>query len=154
MLVAVCSLWDDFLSASSQSPVKHTRFTPPAWHQTHLKISIFLRGNVTVGCYKKGGPLPTDNFPLSAETPKKTPQKTPVSRRLSRYTLQRMAQLVCVWQSGYSKAPPTTSTNCSQPIGCMTVSDATPNTTGQPISALMAIWLNVEDQKIEIIVLF
>ena len=86
-------------------------FTPPAWHQTHLNISIFLSGNVSVGCYKTGGPLTTDSFPLSAEIPKKTPQKkTPVSRRLSRYTLQRMVQLlfcvcVCVCDSQTTVRP-------------------------------------------------
>ena len=121
-------------------------FTPPAWHQTHLNISIFLSGNVSVGCYKTGGPLTTDSFPLSAEIPKKTPEKnssftTPVPLHSTTYgstSVLCVCVCVCVWQPDYSKAPPTTSMNCSQPIVCMTVSDATPNATRQPISALMA----------------
>ena len=134
-------------------------FTPPAWHQTHLNISIFLSGNVSVGCYKTGGPLTTDSFPLSAEIPKKTPQKnssftTPVPLHSTTYgSTSVLCVCVCVCDSQTTVRPRPlrawTAANQSYVWQLVTPRPMQPDSQ----SALWwPVWVNVEDQKFKLII--
>lgn len=121
-----------------------SRFTPPAFAQNSLKKLPFLRKKTSPRDVTKPGSPPTrKKSPVSWEITKKNRTRAPVDRRPGRYTDDCSVQLLPDSQA-YSKAPPTTAGNYSRPISCGRVRDATPSTSRQPISALMAVLIDAK----------